>query len=356
MNGDKKNISSVIDDIDEKLNNTKKNSKLDLLRDENFEIFCNLDISFTKTVDIKYKNIANSILDKYNRIDINRIFVYDEIESKNINLLLRNISKNIDELKKIIKSDLITVIDYVDKLANKVDISNVSKNSSLGIFIINKYNAFKIYSADLDLFDINSTMQKQAKRLMYLKELNYLISMYNNINSKYNSENTFVLINNLYEIIGKYLHILTESEFEYTKEAIKKMLSYKFDFIDNYLPTYKVILIKIWNSIHTKEYLFICNLDLNNDDIYLMNINNYMLYSNSGYICDVPKDFISYFNMNNIEVINYPLPSTLKDKYELKLLNFDKKKVNLKAMYTFSNKIAFKNILPVKKIDKSTFN
>ena len=185
---------------------------------------------------------------------------------------------------------------------------------------------------------------------MYLKELDYLINNYKKNKGKYDRDNTSILINNLYEILGKYIYLLTESEFEFTKEAIKKILEYKFDIIDKYLPTYKIILTKIWNSRHTQDYYFICNLDLDNDNIYLMNNNNISCYDKTGYICDIPKNYIDYFNMDNMEVIKFPLPSTLKDKYELGISKFDKSKVNLKAIYTTLNDVNFKSILPVIKI------
>ena len=350
MSSDTKNISSIIEDISNKFNSIDKDNSLIELRDSNLKLYYNLDISFLSDVDAKYKDKANVIYNKYKSIDNSKILSNNKEESDKLFMLLTEIDNDINKLKEVIKSDLNTVIDYVDRVADKIDISNITKENPLGILILNKYDAFKIYSADLDLSNLNSAMKKQARRLMYLKELDYLINSYNNTNCKYNRDNTSVLINNLYEIVGRYLYLLTESEFEYTKEAIKKILAYKFDFVDKYLPTYKVILTKIWNSKYTQDYYFICNLDLDKDNIYLMNKGNIECYEKSGYICDIPKNFISYFNMDNMEVIKYPLPNTLNDKYELEISNFDKSKVNLKAMYTTLDNVNFKSILPIIKI------
>ena len=126
-----------------------------------------------------------------------------------------------------------------------------------------------------------------------------------------------------------------------------------FDFIDKYLPTYKIILVKIWNSKLTNDFYFICDLDLNKDSIYLMNDFNVSLYESSGYICDIPKNFIRYFNMDAMDVINFPLPSNLAFKYEIKTNNYDKSKVNLKAIYTTQDDITFKSILPIVYINKN---
>lgn len=348
---DTKVESSIVDDIANKYNSLNVDDNLMELRDNNLKHYYNLDIGFLSDVDSKYNDKAHIIYSKYNSIDNSKILIYNKDESDKLSLLLTEIDSDINNLKETIKNDLNTVIDYVDRVADGIDVSGITKESPLGILILNKYDAFKMYSANLDLGDINGEMKRQSKRLMYLKELDYLINSYKNTDSKYNRDNTRILINNLYDIVGSYLYLLTESEFEFTKEAIKKILAYKFDFVEKYLPTYKIILTKIWNSKYTQDYYFICNLDLEKDNIYLMNKNNYIYYDKSGYICDVSKNFISYFNMDNMEVISYPLPSTLSAKYELKIPNFDKSKVNLKAMYTTLDNISFKSILPIIKIN-----
>ena len=115
-----------------------------------------------------------------------------------------------------------------------------------------------------------------------------------------------------------------------------------------YLPTYKIILTKIWNSDFTVDYYFVCNLDLDKNNIYLMNENNIDRNDNFGYICDIPKDFIGYFEIDSMDLINYPLPCNLNDKYEV----CKKDNVNLKAIYTTKGGIDFKSILPVVKIEK----
>ena len=346
-------MNSIVEEMSREYNETSVDSNLVKLRNENHTLYYKIDICFLNNVDKKYFDDANNIKSEYNSINPSNILLLNEHESNNLNTLLNNINKEIKNLKEQIRVDLNTVIDYVDRLYDKIDISLISKNNPLGILILNKYNSFKMYSADIDLNDLNNAMKKQAKRLMYLKEIDYLINSYKSVNYKYNRDNTSVLINNLYEIVGRYLYLLTESEFEYTKEAIKKILAYKFDFVDKYLPTYKIILTKIWNSKYTQDYYFICNLDLDKDNIYLMNRNNCDCYDKTGYICDIPINFIGYFNMDNMEVIKYPLPSTLKGKYELEIPKFDKSRVNLKAMYTSLDNVNFKSILPIIKINKN---
>lgn len=348
------NVKFIIDEISNKYSeNNIIDDELQKLRNDNHKLYYNIDIEFLKNVDAKYKNEATNIINRYNSIDAKEILIQDKYESENTNKLLLKLDDDINKLKEKIKSDLNTVIDYVDRLSSKIDISNVTKETPLGILILNKYDAFIVYSADLDLSDVNNAMRRQSKRLMYIKELDYLINNYNNIKCKYNSENTNKLINNLYEIVGKYLYLLTNTEFEYTKEAIKKILAYKFDFIDKYLPTYKIILMKIWNSKLTNDYYFICDLDLDKDNIYLMNESNISSYNTTGYICDIPKNFINYFNIDDINIIDYPLPSNLSSEYEIKTNNFDKNKVNLKAMYTTMDDVNFKSILPIIYLNKN---
>lgn len=342
-------VKSIIDEISNKYNASDINIELQNLRDENHRLYYNIDIDFLNNVDVKYKNDALEIINRYNSIDAKSILIQDRISSDNTNNLLKQLDNDINKLKEKIRNDLNTVINYVDRLSSKIDISNITTETPLGILILNKYDAFIIYSADLALSDINNAMKRQSKRLMYIKELDYLINNYNTLKCKFNSENTTILINNLYEIVGKYLYLLTNTEFEYTKEAIKKMLAYEFEFIDKYLPTYKIILTKIWNSSYTGKYYFICDLDLHKNNIYLMNSNNIDKYASSGYICDIPANFIDYFNMKNAEIINYPLPCNLNDKYEIKKDN----KVNLKAIYTTKEDAVFKSILPIKYINKN---
>ena len=346
-------VKSLINEISKKYNEYNIDIELKKLRNDNHRLYYNIDIDFLRNVDVKYRDEALEIIDRYNNIDAKDILIQDRIKSDNTNKLLCTLEGDINKLKEKIKNDLNTVINYVDRLSSKIDISNITRETPLGILILNKYDAFIVYSADLDLSDVNKAMKRQSKRLMYIKELDYLINNYNNIKCKYNNKNTNTFLNNLYEIVGKYLYLLTNTEFEYTKEAIKKILAYKFDFIDKYLPTYKIILVKIWNSKLTNDFYFICDLDLNKDSIYLMNDFNVSLYESSGYICDIPKNFIRYFNMDAMDVINFPLPSNLAFKYEIKTNNYDKSKVNLKAIYTTQDDITFKSILPIVYINKN---
>lgn len=350
---DSNNVKILINEISSKYNECSKNTDLQKLRDENHKLYYNMDVDFLNNVDVKYQEDALEIINRYNNINSKSILTQNKIESNNTNILLHQLGNEIDNLKEKIKSDLNTVINYVDRLSSKIDISSITRETPLGILILNKYDAFIVYSADLKLSDVNSAMKRQSKRLMYLKELDYLINNYNSIKCKYNSENTNIFINNLYEIVGKYLYLLTNTEFEYTKEAIKKILAYKFDFIDKYLPTYKIILVKIWTSKLTSDFYFICDLDLDKDNIYLMNELNIDSYNSSGYICDIPKSFINYFNIEDMDVINFPLPSNLVNKYEIKTNNFDRSKVNLKAIYTTRDNALFKSILPIVYINKN---
>ena len=138
-----------------------------------------------------------------------------------------------------------------------------------------------------------------------MQELNELIYKYNNSYTIYNKENTVQFLNNMYLILGNYLHLLSANEYQYTKEAIKKTLSYQFDFIDKYIHTYKIILIKIWITKYKNNFYFIRNNDLNNKKIYLMTENNKDLYEDTGYICDIPKDFISYLFHDSTKKIKY---------------------------------------------------
>lgn len=342
-------MASVIDDLVTRYNKTIIDNSLETTRNENHNLYYSIDINFLNKVDSKYLDKANDIIKRYKLIDVNKILLLNSIDSDNLKKELKTIIKDINKLKQTIKLDLATVIDYVDNVADRLDLYGIKKDNPLGILILNKYESFKIYSANIDFSDLNAAMKRQSKRLIYLKELDYLINVYKKNNSKYNKENTNILINNLYDIIGKYLFLLTNNEFEYTKETIKKILAYKFDFIDKYLPTYKIILTKIWNSSFTGDYYFICSINLDKNNVYLMNQNNYNKYDNTGYVCDVPKNFISYFNLDNMKVINYPLPCNLKNKYEIGKNN----KVNLKAMYTTANNVNFKSILPVLYINKN---
>lgn len=341
-------MGSFVDDLSKKYNEIKIDENLKEIRNENHALYYNLDIEFLKNVDLKYSDTASSILDKYNNIDVNTILVLDYDESIELKNYLNSISSDINKLKKLVRNDLDTVIDYVDRLFDKFDVSTITKDTPLGILILNKYDALKIYSANLDLSDLNGTMKRQSKRLMYLKELDYLITNYKSINSRYNADNTHLFINNLYEIVGRYLFLLTNNEFEYTKEAIKKLLAYKFDFVDKYIPTYKIILTKIWNSNFTGDYYFVCDLNLDKNNIYLMNKNNIEKNEAFGYICDIPKDFVNYFEINNQDLINFPLPCNLMDKYEVG----KKDNPNLKAIYTTRGEINFESILPIVKIEK----
>ena len=342
-------MTNVVDELSKKYNETKIDDKLINIRNKNHKLYYMIDINFLQNIDLKYKNQAIEILNRYNNINSDNILICNYEESSLLYNYLTKINTDIKKLKEILRSDLETVIDYVDRIYDKIDISLISKDSPLGILIVNKYDSFKVYSANLDLSNLNDAMKRQSKRLIYLKELDYLISNYKNMNTKYNKENTRVFINNLYEIVGKYLFLLTTNEFEYTKEAIKKILSYKYDFIDKYLPTYKIILTKIWNSNFTEDYYFICELDLSNDSIYLMNDINITKYEESGYICDIPKNFIRYFNLSNDDIMQFPLPCNLNDSYKICNNNH----VNLKAVYTTNDKTDFKSILPVVYINKN---
>lgn len=344
--------NDLISAMSKKLNNNVDKSLIDL-RKENHDNYYNLDVEFLKSVDKRYQEEASAILKKYNSIEPISLLGDNFDKAISNKSIINSIKKEIIKFKDIVRKDLMTIIDYVDRLEDKLDFSNISRDSYIGILILNKYDSYKLYSSDLDLKDINYAMKKQSQRLIYLKELDSLINKYNNSKTIYNKDNTYNLINNLYIIVSKYIFLLTNTEFQYTKEAIKKLLAYKFDFIDKYLYTYKIILSKIWNSEFTGDYYFICDFDLNKEEIYLMTNNNMEYYLDSGYICDVPFDFIDYFQMSDVDVINFPLPDTVNKKYELNLKDFDMENINLKALYTKKDKIDFDSILPVIHLHKN---
>lgn len=353
-----RNISSfrsadLVSEMSNKLNNSDLSQELYDLREKNHEKYYKLDVEFLKTVDFRYKEESDKILNKYNSIDPLSLLSDHMTNAMDNRNLINSIEKEIIKIKGEVRKDLMTVIDYVDRIEDKLDLSSISKDNPLGILILNKYNSYKLYSSDIDIKDINYSMKKQSRRLIYLKELNMLIDKYHNSKTIFNRANTHDLINNLYTIISKYLFLLTDSEFQFTKEAIKRLLAYKFEFVETYLYTYKIILTKIWNSKFTGDYYFICNLDLNQDEIYLMTNDNMDCYLDSGYICDIPQDFISYFHMSDVDVINFPLPDSLKQKYELKLKNYDRENINLKALYTRKEKINFDSLLSVIYLDKN---
>ena len=340
-------IKSKLDSMDDK--------ELKLLREENHQLYYNAEINFLKTVDRKYKAIAKDILDKYNSINSHMLLKDDIKEAKKNNDLLRLIDENIKSLKEEIKKDLLSIIDYIDKCFSNIDISNVTKSSPLGILILNKYDALKIYSSNIDAKDLNRTMKRQSKRLIYMQELNELIFKYNNSYTMYNKDNTVNLLNNMYVIVSSYNHLLTTVEYQYTKEAIKKVLSYKFDFIDKYIHTYKIIVTKIWLSSFTENFYFIRSLDLSRKDIFLMNSNNLKDYDDTGYVCDIPRYFISYFQLTNLDIISFPLPNTIDGKYRIDIKEKNVDDIKLRAIYTTKESTKSK-ILPVIYLKNETSN
>lgn len=344
-----KNENTFVSEIEARLNtNTLKDIKK--LREKNHNNYFKIDIDFLKGVDHRYEKKSSFIIDKYNGINSFELLNQSFDEAINSQKLISSINNDVNLLKDEIRKDLMTVIDYVDNLEDKINLFNINKKSSLGILILNKYNSYKLYSSNLDLNNINLAMKYQTQRLIYLKEINMLLDNYKKTNTKFNKDNTKIFINNLYDIISVYIYLLTDNEFQFTKEAIKKVLSYDFDFIDKYLYTYKIILTKIWNNY--ANYYFVTDLDLNKDNIYLLTLNNVDYYSDSGYICDVPKDFITYFNMSNDDIINFKLPNKLKEKYEIPLKGYNTNNISYKALYTKLSKINFDSLLPVVYIKK----
>ena len=324
----------------------KRDTALDKLRNNNHNVYYSIDLDFLKNVDPRYKSIANAIINMYDKIVPIKLLTDDIDTAKKNEDTLNTIYLNSNKLKKEVKKDLVNVVDYVDRVFNRLDISNINKSTPLGIYIINKYNALKIFSSNIDIQNINRGMKNQSERLIGIKELQQLIEQYNKINSIYNKDNTKNFINNLYYILGNYIHLLTNQEYEYTKEAIKKVLSYQFNFIDKYIYTYKIIISKIWHSDEL-NMKFVCNLDLDDDNIYIMFNNNVDKYWSTGYICDVPEDFFDYFKINDINIINFPLPKDVKDKYSLKIDDINNNNVRFNAMYTKYDKIDFDSLLPV---------
>lgn len=338
------NSLSVLDELKRQFE--QSDSDLDEVRSKNHEIYYKIDLDFLKHVDLRYKSTANSILNMYNKIIPIKLLTDDNDTAHNNEILLKRIYENTDKLKKEVKKDLVNVVDYVDRVFNRLDISNINKDTPLGIFIINKYNALKIFSANIDIENINRGMKNQSQRLVWIKELQQLIDKYKEISTMYTIENTKLFINNLYYIVGNYIHLLTNQEYEYTKEAIKKMLSYQFNFIDKYIYTYKIIMSKIWHStgLNTR---FVCNLDLDDDNVYIMFNNNIKDYWDSGYICSVPEDFFDYFKISDMNVINFPLPINVKKMFKLNTGNFNSNNIQFCSMYTKFDKINFDSILPV---------
>lgn len=316
----------------------KQDEKLKNLRNKNHKNYNNLDIEFVKNVDKRYLSQASDVLKSYNSISSYKLLKENfeaSLQSQNI---INDLSKKIKVLKEDVSKDLISVIDYVDKKEEKINVSKILKDSPLGILIINKYHSLKLFSSKMYLDDANFEMKHQAKRLIYIKELEMLIRDYRNRKSIYDSKNTVVMINNLYKIISEYIYLLTDSEFCFTKEAIKKIIAFDYDFIEQYLPTYKIILNKIWNyemenSNEEKFFYAICDIDLIDNNIYILNNYNKNIYPEKGYICEIPKDYFIECKISKQNILQIPLPYDIKEKYKLEL-NYDVDKLNILKIYT----------------------
>lgn len=346
-------ISSLMSDLKANYQQNKTDSKLEKLRDDNHKKFYQIDMSFLNNVDSKYNVIARDIRSCYQQINSYSLLTESKEEALNSQNKIAEIIKKIDHLKVEIKKDLVKVIEYVDQMEDKIDISSIKKDNKLGILIINKYHSLKIFSSEINLKDPNFEMQRQRKRLTYIQELRILIKDYLNDKTFYNKHNTQIMINNLYTIIGKYLYLLTETEFDYTKEAIKKILSYEFDFIEKYIPTYKIILNKVWNASLTQiddtsdNYCYMtCDLDLEKEDVYIVNNKNFAEYE-SGYICQLPKNFLINDYSNKFDIMNILIPDLITSKYKLNKDRLDGDIINIKAIYTKFKEISFNSILPV---------
>ena len=342
--------SNIFEELNKKYLSVKKDEKTNKLRDDNHKKYNSLDIEFIKKVDKRYLNKSNDILNLYSSIDsydLLRETFNSALQSEKI---INELSNKISDLKKEISKDLMSVIDYVDKKEEKINISKVLKDNSLGILITNKYHSLKLFSSKIDLDDMNFEMQHQAKRLIYIKELETLIREYQNSKTIYNNKNTSIMINNLYKIIGEYIFLLTDSEFCFTKEAIKKILSYDYDFIDQYLPTYKIILNKIWNyeienSDGERYFYAICDINLLDNKIYMLNNYNKNFYSDRGYICEIPKEFFLNSKIDKENILKIPLPYEIKERYELQL-NYNIDNLKILKIYTKTEKIEDYESLP----------
>ena len=347
--------SSLINDINDKLTKSSDDTNLNKLRNQNHDEYISLDIKFLKNVDSRYKNFALELIKEYDSINSYQLLSENINSAKQSKEKIGSLKKEIDLLKDEVRKDLMSVIDYVDVLEKRIDINSIKKNNPLGILIKNKYSSLKLFSSSLDLDDLNFEMQHQSKRLIYIKEIEELIKKYKNNNTIYNKDNTANLINNLYTIIGEYLYLLTNSEFCYTKEAIKKILSYDYEFVDKYIPTYKIILNKIWDKAFSElskenyNYL-ICNMDLTNNELYLLNRNNIDKYDNCGYICKLPKEFLINCEILNKDVLEIKLPLSITEKYQLKL-NFKLEDIKVVGIYSKDKDKKFDSLLPVVYVD-----
>ncbi len=329
------------------------NKKLEEIRNLNHQKFYKLDINFLENVDKRYKIEAAKIIDEYKMLDSSKL-LSDNLENSIINKKkITKIANEINLLKKHVSDDLKILNDYIDKLEDKIDISQVDKEDSLGILINNKYQSLKLFDSTLDFDNINFEMKNQTKRLVYIKELDKLIKNYNS-HSFYNKNNTVNLINNLYYIIGNYLYLLSDVEFNYVKEAIKKILSYEYDFMNKFLPTYRIIMNKIWKdslsslSFDKNEFCYlVCDLNLEDDSLFVLNNKNISDYSESGYICQLPDNYLMFANLDKLEILNLPLPDLIDKKYKLDFKNLNGDDINIKAIYTKTGRINFDSILPV---------
>ena len=342
---------NIFEELNKKYTSVNKNVELEKLRDNNHIKYNNLDIDFIKKVDKRYLSKASQILNLYNSIDSYNLL------RENINMAIKNaklikkISDDINDLKREISKDLMSVIDYVDRKEESINVSKISKDNPLGISIINKYHSLKIFSSNMDLDDLNFEMQHQAKRLIYIKELEVLVKDYRNSKTIYNKENTLLMINNLYKIISEYIYLLTDSEFCYTKEAIKKILSYDYDFIDNYMPTYIIIMNKIWhyeieNSSESRYFYVICDINLKDNRVFIINNYNKKYYPDSGYICMPPKEIFNVDKTKKDDVLNILMPWEIKEKYELHL-DYNIEDLNIIKIYTKKNNLEFSESLPI---------
>lgn len=360
---DELKIEDVISNISSSYNYS--DSRLISLRSFNHNKYYDIDIQFLKDVDDRYKDRANKLLAAYSKINSLKLLTADIKTSLTNKKILDFLEDEINKLKKKIGSDLESIEKYANNEEQKINTQFLHDDNDLANKLKEKYNNLKINNDLIDINNINLRMSRQKNRLISIRELYNLSIEYGEKRNKYiYTDYTEEQINNLKQnlslILGNFIYLLSPQEFHFIREIYKDIINDNYNYLNNFLPTYKLVIDKVWkhclsdykNNDFDFNYL-ICNIDYDNGTtkLYLMNRENMNEYSDNGFICSYKGRFSEVFNITKEQLLSLKTPLNITDKY-LCSDNINMNFIYLEAVYVKNHS---KNLLdsrfPIVEID-----
>lgn len=170
----------IVDD-EELRSEFKQKTELTNLRNENYKNYKNIDISRFKNLPDEFSDIREEIISLYDCINLKDMLTDNYEDSKNNQVLLRRLYKEISKLTGMVQTYLNNILQYNDSKQKQLSVEYIRSldiDENLKRVIIEKYNDLVLFSSKIatNIYDdLNLQLSRKEKIDDILTSLNVSI-------------------------------------------------------------------------------------------------------------------------------------------------------------------------------------